>query len=385
MWRPGTGGIKTLQFDGSTNYLTIPASLISLTRATIILQMTANFAATSGTLPYLFDSDTSRITFANNIAGQLTFSVGSSSTLTETVAWSAGQRLHLACQYDQPAGKLGTSVNGDNRGFLATSWAVPSAGSNLYAMSAFNGTRNTPSGLEAVFIYNRYLSNKEVTAHYLEPYAAFVPASKQRFYSLPVFLPAPPATPTGLTATNAPAPVLNWTASTGAATYNVLRRLTGGGAYSTLITLVAATTYTDTSASPGNSYDYEVQAVNAGGTSAASSSATGYTQPTAPVQLAGTSGSGQVTLSAGAPAGAGTVTYNVYDGTSVGAEGGTTVLSGQTVPGSMVVTGLTNGTKYFFFATAQNAAGESAHSNETGVIPALSSGGGGRRVTQGFA
>ncbi|NQX61832.1 fibronectin type III domain-containing protein [Paenibacillus qinlingensis] len=74
---------------------------------------------------------------------------------------------------------------------------------------------------------------------------------------------------------------LNWTAVTGATSYNVKRATTAGGPYTTIATSVTGATYTDNSVTNGTTYYYVVTAVNAGGESGNSneSSAT----PTAPV------------------------------------------------------------------------------------------------------
>jgi len=81
---------------------------------------------------------------------------------------------------------------------------------------------------------------------------------------------APPAIPTGLTATAGTGSVtLNWTASAGATSYNVYRGTVSGGESATPIAMgVAGTTYTDTGLTHGTTYYYRVAAFNAGGNSA---------------------------------------------------------------------------------------------------------------------
>jgi parallel beta-helix repeat protein len=77
-----------------------------------------------------------------------------------------------------------------------------------------------------------------------------------------------PAAPTGLAATTSNAQViLSWTASSGAASYNVQRSTTSGGAYSEIGTSTT-TSWTDTSVTNGTEYFYVVSAVNAAGASA---------------------------------------------------------------------------------------------------------------------
>ena len=84
----------------------------------------------------------------------------------------------------------------------------------------------------------------------------------------------PPAAPTGLTATAFDSgATLNWNASAGASSYNVLRGSKTGGPYTSLATGVLSSSYTDTGLTNGTTYYYVVQAVNKNGTSANSNEA----------------------------------------------------------------------------------------------------------------
>jgi fibronectin type 3 domain-containing protein len=87
--------------------------------------------------------------------------------------------------------------------------------------------------------------------------------------------PAPPAAPTGLSATAGSAQAtLSWTASSGATSYNVYRGTTAGGESSTAIAAgITGTSYTNTGLTNGTTYYYKVAAVNAGGTSGMSNEA----------------------------------------------------------------------------------------------------------------
>jgi len=90
----------------------------------------------------------------------------------------------------------------------------------------------------------------------------------------PVAQAAVPSAPAGLTATADSAQVtLTWTASTGAASYNVKRAAASGGAFTTIAAGVTGTTYTDTGLTNGTTYYYVVSAVNSAGESANSSAA----------------------------------------------------------------------------------------------------------------
>jgi uncharacterized repeat protein (TIGR02543 family) len=130
-----------------------------------------------------------------------------------------------------------------------------------------------------------------------------------RVYSLPSS--SAPSAPTGLSAVGGNGQVaLNWTAATGATSYNVYRGTSTGGESTTPIaTNVTAATYTDTGLTNGTAYYYEVKAVNTYGTSGSSNEATGTPNLTT-YALTVTSGSGSgsyaagtaVTVTAAAPA-----------------------------------------------------------------------------------
>ena len=96
------------------------------------------------------------------------------------------------------------------------------------------------------------------------------------------------------------------------------------------------------------------------------------TVPGAPTALGAVAGNNQVVVSWTAPAsngGSAITGYDVYKGTSPGAESATPVATG--VPGTTyTVSGLTNGTTYYFTVEAVNVVGNSAPSNEASATPA---------------
>ena len=110
----------------------------------------------------------------------------------------------------------------------------------------------------------------------------------------------------------------------------------------------------------------------------AAHAASGATSPGAPTGLTPTPGNTSIALSwtaRGSEGGSGILGYNVYEGTSPGGESAAPV--NGTVPvsrTSATVTGLTNGTLYYFTVKALSAVGTSAASNEASATPATSPG-----------
>jgi len=181
-----------------------------------------------------------------------------------------------------------------------------------------------------------------------------------------------PMAPTGLTATPANGQVtLAWTASTGAASYNVYRGTAAGGESGTPIAtgLTGTTAYVNTGLTNGSAYYYKVAAVNSAGTSTFSNEANA-TPSTAsavtPTGVTATAGNAQITLS-WTPA-TGATSYNVYRSTTAGGEGTTAIATGITLP-TYVNTGLTNGTTYYYKIASVNSSGTSAQSAETSAKP----------------
>jgi fibronectin type 3 domain-containing protein len=180
-----------------------------------------------------------------------------------------------------------------------------------------------------------------------------------------------PAAPTGLAATAGSASVsLSWTASSGAASYNVYRGTTSGGESATAIASgVTGGSYTDTGLTNGTTCYYKVAAVNGAGTSGFSNEASATPEPAAPAAptgLTATAGSASVSLSWAASSGA--ASYNVYRGTTSGGESATAISSGIAAT-AYTDTAVTNGAKYYYKVAAVNGGGTSGLSNEASATP----------------
>lgn len=151
---------------------------------------------------------------------------------------------------------------------------------------------------------------------------------------------------------------VTWNAVSSATSYNVFRN-------GTLVATSSNVSFTDTGLTPGTSYSYTVQAVNAVGTSplsnvaSATASSACIVVPNAPTITAttGTQCGGTVDLSWTTVTGA--TSYNLYRNASLIHSGtGTTFTD----------TGLTAGATYVYTVKAVNSAGESAASNAKTVL-----------------
>jgi fibronectin type 3 domain-containing protein len=176
-------------------------------------------------------------------------------------------------------------------------------------------------------------------------------------------------------ATAAGSLTVSWSATSGAKSYEVLEATTSGDLGTTPVKSgITTDSYTATGLTPGQQYFFGVVAVNAGGTSPTVVQVSGTVLPAVPAGLAATAGNASVSLTWSAAAGA--ATYNVYQGTTAGGEGTTAVQTGISGT-SASITGLTNGTAYYFTVAAVDAGGTSAASNEAHATPSAPSSGGG--------
>lgn len=211
-----------------------------------------------------------------------------------------------------------------------------------------------------IILYNRKLSSQENSA--IQTYVA-------NKYGLSMGGPAPTlGSPQSVVAIPGNGSVaLSWGAVGSATGYRVLRSPTAGGPY-TQIASPAGTSYSDTGVINGTSYYYVIRAFNASlesGNSTEVSATPVVSALAAPTGVGATAGNGSVDLSWVAVSGA--TGYRVYQDTT---SGGSYALVASPTATSHSITGLTNGTTYYFVVRAFNATLESVNSQQVSATPA---------------
>jgi hypothetical protein len=183
-------------------------------------------------------------------------------------------------------------------------------------------------------------------------------------------LQAPPAAPSGLTATTISSSQINlgWTDNSGnESNFIVGRSTTSGGPYTDIVTLGAnVTSYNNTGLSANTTYYYVVRASNAAGSSANSAQASATTLPAAPAAPSGLTAtaisSSQINL-AWTDNSSNESNFVVARSTTSGGPYTDIVTLGANVT-SYNNTGLAAGTTYYYVVRATNAGGSSANSSQ---------------------
>jgi uncharacterized protein (DUF1800 family)/fibronectin type 3 domain-containing protein len=282
-----------------------------------------------------------------------------------------------------------TATPGDKQITLAWTASKGAQTYNVYRGATAGGEATTAiaTGITATSFLNTGLTNGtpyfyKITA--VNGAGMSAPSNEANATPAVATPPPPPPVPTGLTATPGDKQiVLTWKAGVSASpvagagtpvvTYNIYRGGAAGAESTTPIaTGVTGTSFTNTGLTNGTPYFYKVAAASNGMVSQLSSEATATPAPAAPppaapTGLTATPGDKQIVLAWTAVTGA--ATYNVYRGTTSGAEAATAIATGITGT-TFTNTGLTNGTTYFYQVSATNAIGTGDKSAEASAKPA---------------
>ena len=267
--------------------------------------------------------------------------------------------------------------------YNSVSWnPVPGIGNyNLYRSTTPSGEGATPFVLNVTsyngsnYYYNDYNITAGTTYYYQVTALDGVGESAKSNEGLATaggaLLAAPKLIGTATAgASNTAKNVLNWGAIAGATSYT-LYRASDGQPYRVFKLGLTATTYTDTGLTNGKTYSYIVVAVNAAGSGNGSNALAltpGGAIPPAPTGLVAQTYNGNIALTWNASPGVSS--YNIYRGASAGGEGAAPIaanVTGGAYPfpnPSYIDSGLTSGTTYYYFITANNGNGESGKSGE---------------------
>jgi len=265
------------------------------------------------------------------------------------------------------------AIAGNNQVALSWTAAVNDVTYNVYRSTSSGGTYTklvAGTGISTTTFTDTTAVNGtpyfyEVTALNL---AAAESAPTAYVAATPV---APAAVPTFTVVTPGVNQVtLSWSTSSGATGYNLKRSTTSGSGYVTVTNNISTTNFTDTTALYGGvTYYYVVSSLVATTPNTVESANSAQTNavPTGvsavPAGLTAAADVNQVNLAWSATAGA--TSYNVYRGTSTGAESYLANASGTAFADTTAV----GGTKYFYYITGTNIYAESAASAEVSTTP----------------
>lgn len=157
--------------------------------------------------------------------------------------------------------------------------------------------------------------------------------------------------------------LVSWGPSAGATSYAVYAGTASGAEGTAAVATSSSNSAVISGLKPGKTYYFTVEAVNSSGSSAASNevSVAIPLPPAAPTGLTATAGNAQATLSWKASSAA--TSYEVFQGTTSGGEKSVPVATGISGT-STVISGLSNGSTYYFVVEASNSGGNSGKSNE---------------------
>lgn len=307
-----------------------------------------------------------------------------------------GQRYYYQVAATNPAGQgprspevsaVPAMVPGQPTGLMASgglrqvtlTWSAPSSDGGS-AVTGYNVYRSASPDPETAVVVGRGVSMPftdtglvdNVTYFYQVAAVNPVGEGPRSEFASATTLEAPPA-PGALTAVPADSMVtLTWSpsvSSDGSALAYRLYRSAGPGP-SIVIATLSDRVFVDTGLTNGQTYRYQVTAVNATGESAPTEEATAvpFTLPTAPLNLEASPGDGEIILSWDQPfddGGAHVTGYLLYWGTNP-----ENLLNVIPVLDTLYIHhDLANGQRYFYRVAAINAAGEGPLSNQASAVP----------------
>ncbi|HYT24793.1 MAG TPA: glycoside hydrolase family 44 protein [Candidatus Polarisedimenticolia bacterium] len=173
-----------------------------------------------------------------------------------------------------PTGLTAAAANAQ----VSLTWNASSGATGYYVKrSTSSGTEVQIAAQSGTAYSDNSVSNGTKYYYVVSAYNSYgQSANSAEVNATPVAPPPPvtPAAPTGLTASGGNGQVsLSWTASVGAASYNVKRSTTSGGPYAALVASPPVTNYVDTTVANSTTYYYVVTAVNSSGESGNSNQA----------------------------------------------------------------------------------------------------------------
>jgi fibronectin type 3 domain-containing protein len=281
-------------------------------------------------------------------------------------AFSAAEITSLSTVLPAPSGLAATAGSGQ----VSLTWAAVSGAENYSVKRATTtgGPYTTvQSDLTSTSFTDTGLTNG--TTYYYVVSASNLGGESPNSAETSATPLAPPAVPEGLAAIAGDATVaLEWSAATGADSYQVKRATAPGGPYTTLASGVTGLTYNDSAVTNGTTYYYVISGVNAVAESANSAEVSAMPLPpvpAAPATLTATPGNSTVALVWSAADGADS--YNVKRATNSGGPYAT-LASGLTAT-SYNDTSAVNETTYYYLVTATNLGGEGESSPEVSATP----------------
>ena len=258
---------SAISLNGSSDFVSLPAAAINFREITIATWVYWNGGSNNQRIFDFGNSTSQYLELCPNTGGGMRFETvygGTTQQINYGSALPVGRWVHVAVTLGGSGGTLyvdGTVVATNANLTIKPSDFSPQT--NYIGKSQWSADPRWNGKFDDFRIYNYALSASEI--------AGLVGGIA-------------PLTPSGFSATggNGSSQVaLSWSAAVGATSYNVKRATSPGGSYTTLYS-GSATSYSDTTGTPGMTYYYIVTAVDAGGESVASNPIAQFANGSAP-------------------------------------------------------------------------------------------------------